>query len=239
MFAPATSRPGLPAACVIRGRGAGARAARASRHRAGRGLGSATPRAAPTSSRPGTGRNALLTSCPHVPRTAASEETRQTGSCLRWSAASRSSSESACAAKRTSSGPKARSTPAPSKTTTPRRPAIATKLASASVSSSRSRETSGVEQVRAVEEVERRVRHAQPPVEVRLVRCRRASKRRSAAATLTLSDSTPARAGSTTDASQRAPHERPHAPAFGAEDERHAAGQIGSQSVVSPSPAAA
>ena len=47
----------------------------------------------------------FITSWPDVPRTAESDETRQTCSVPRCSAASRSSSVSACSAKRTSSGP--------------------------------------------------------------------------------------------------------------------------------------
>src|SRR5204862_8682 len=63
------------------------------------------------------------------------DETRQTTSVERCSAASRSSSASAFAPYRTLSGPCVRSSPTPSKTTTPRAPRSATKLARRSTSS--------------------------------------------------------------------------------------------------------
>src|SRR5712691_7232029 len=72
---------------------------------------------------------------PAVARTVESEETTQTRSVARLSVASRSISESAFLAKRTSSGPRTSSCPTPSKTSTPRAPRSATKLASVSRSS--------------------------------------------------------------------------------------------------------
>ena len=58
------------------------------------------------------------------------------------------------------------------------------------------------------------------------LRCR-ASNRRTAAATLTFSDSTAPECGIETSASQRAAHERPEALALGAEHDRDAAGEVG------------
>ena len=91
--------------------------------------------------------------------------------------------------------PDSRSSPTPSKTRTPRAPLQATKLASSSTSSRTSFDAAGVEQVVAVEEVERRLGHPSP-------RWRRASYSSTAAATLTLSDSTPSASGIATAASQ-------------------------------------
>ena len=73
-----------------------------------------------------------------VERMAASEETRQTRSVSRCSAARRSSRASALGAQRTSSGPRSSSGPVPSNTTIPRAPFMATKLASRSRSSATS-----------------------------------------------------------------------------------------------------
>ena len=109
----------------------------------------------------------------------------------------------------------------------------ATKLASASTSSSRVGERAGVEQVVAVEEVQGRLRHAssygaggERAVRRAYERCRRASYSSTAAATLTLSDSTPSASGIETVASQvlRTSGRTPFP--LGAEDERDAAREI-------------
>ena len=110
----------------------------------------------------------------------------------------------------------------------PRAPRTATKLASTSTSSRRSRERAGVEEVVAVEEVERRLGH-QPAR-----RCRRASNRNTAAATLTLSDST---APVERDRHERVAgpaDERPQPLPLGAEHERDAAGEVGAPEIRRP-----
>ncbi len=121
------------------------------------------PRAAPARDHGGTPADERLrTSCPDVPRTAASEETRHTTS--RRAVLGGEPLEQRVRVRREAHLERAddRSSPTPSKTTTPRAPRIATKPASRSTSSSRSPNAARVEEVVAVEEVERRVRHRAP-----------------------------------------------------------------------------
>ena len=114
-------------------------------------------------------------------------------------------------AKRTESGPSSASSPTPSKTTTPRAPRSGDEARERVDELARVAVRPGVQEVVAVEEVERRVSH-------RAGGAPRTGA--AAAATLTLSDSTAPASGIETSASQRPAHERPQALALGAEDER-------------------
>ena len=148
----------------------------------------------------------------------------------RCSAASRSSSASACGAKRTASGPIVRSRRPPSNTTTPRRP-LARRSSPAVRQLARRREVARVQEVVAVEEVERRVSHGAAA----------AAPRRGAApaATLTFSDSTLPGERDRDRAVAGTADERAHALALGAEDQRDAAVEVGRQRDCPPSAAAA
>ena len=195
-------------------RGAAARAVRASLRRARSRSCERFVRAWPgSSSSSHEGRElSFCTSWPDVPRTAESDETRQTRSLPRCSAASRSSSASACAAKRTSSGPSSCPRPTPSKTSTPRAPRRrrSPRAGRPARAGPRSRR---VQQVVAVEEVEGRVRHRAAAAPRRAARRGDADVQR-----LDL-----ARERDRDRGVAGPPHERPQAPALGAEDERDAA----------------
>ncbi len=206
-------------------RGAGARASRGSRRRACLQAHRAVPGAsrAARRSRKNVCEVRLRHPCARrCPETVASDETSSTRSRERFSAARRSSRVSASGAKRTASGPSCvvvtGAVEHDHTTNAPRRDEARERVDQLAPVVERPR----VQEVVAVEEVERRVGHHEAAR-----RWRRASYRSTAAATLTFSDSTAPVERDRDERVAGSANERAEPLALGAEHERDAARQVG------------